>query len=119
MMMRYKDNPDAGKMEAASGCSMPAGSEDKIMHAAFMVGDSLLMASDGMCGGNPSFAGVSLSITANDEQHAEKIFDALSNGGNVQMPMGPTFFAKRFGMVQDKFGVGWMVIGGMETPPAK
>jgi PhnB protein len=117
MMMRFKENPDSGKSEAASGCSMPPGTEEKIMHCAFTVGDSMLMASDGMCSGKANFAGVSLSLTANDEQQAEKYFASLSDGGQVQMPMTQTFFAKRFGMVQDKFGVSWMILGGVETRP--
>ncbi|KND59882.1 PhnB protein putative DNA binding 3-demethylubiquinone-9 3-methyltransferase domain protein [Candidatus Burkholderia verschuerenii] len=115
MMMRFKENPEAGKAQASEGCGMPAGSEDKIMHYALMIGDSMIMASDGMCSGKPNFAGISLSLTANDEQQAEKYFAALGNGGQVQMAMTQTFFAKRFGMVQDKFGVSWMVLGGMES----
>ncbi|SAL65377.1 3-demethylubiquinone-9 3-methyltransferase [Caballeronia peredens] len=121
MMMRYKENPEAEKSKAsetASGCGIPPGSEEKIMHAAFTVGDSMLMASDGMCSGKPEFKGVSLSLTASDEQQAEKYFKALSNGGQVQMPMTQTFFAKRFGMVTDTFGVTWMVLGGVEHTPA-
>ncbi|KND54883.1 hypothetical protein BPUN_3567 [Candidatus Paraburkholderia kirkii] len=69
-------NPEADKQggsEAASGCGMPPGSEEKIMHTAFTIGDSMLMASDGMCSGKPDFKGVSLSLTADDEQQAEKI----------------------------------------------
>jgi len=120
MMMRFRENPDAGQQgsEAPSGCSMPAGSEDKIMHTAFTIGDSMLMASDGMCSGKANFQGVSLSLTANDEQQAEKYFNALGDGGQVQMQMMQTFFAKRFGMVQDKFGVSWMILGGVEHKPA-
>ncbi|WP_250493192.1 VOC family protein [Caballeronia sp. GAWG1-1] len=122
MMMRFRDNPDAGKSgggnQAASGCGMPPGSEDKVMHVAFTVGQSMLMASDGMCSGKPNFQGVSLSISTEDEQEAEKFFHALSDGGQVQMPLTQTFFAKRFGMVQDKFGVSWMVVGGAENKPA-
>jgi PhnB protein len=117
MMMRYKDNPEASKPETASGCSLPPGSDDKIMHASFMVGDAMLMASDGMCSGKPQFTGISLSLSAPDEQQAERYFNALSTGGQVRMPMTQTFFAKRFGMVQDKFGVSWMVLGGMEMSP--
>jgi PhnB protein len=116
MMMRFSENPDAGKQETASGCGLPEGSENKIMHCAFTVGDSMLMASDGMCSGKPNFAGFGLSLTAPDEQGAEKLFGALSNGGQVQMPMTQTFFAKRFGMVQDKFGVTWLVLGGPTNP---
>ena len=113
MLMRFKDSPEAHP----PGMLAP-GSENKIMHAAFTIGDSMLMASDGMCSGKPELKGVSLSLTANDEQQAEKYFDALSNGGQVQMPMTQTFFAKRFGMVADKFGVSWMVLGGVEHKPA-
>jgi PhnB protein len=117
MMMRYSENPESAKAEeTASGCGIPPGSENKIMHTAFTVGDSLLMASDGMCSGKPEFKGVSLSLTAKDEQQAEQYFDALSNGGQVHMPMTETFFAKRFGVVADKFGVSWMVLGGPAHP---
>ncbi|WP_244816360.1 VOC family protein [Caballeronia sp. Lep1P3] len=119
MTMRFRDNRDAGKGgDAPEGCSLPAGCEDKIMHTAFTVGDSMLMASDGMCSGKSNFQGISLSLTASDEQQAEKYFDALGNGGQVQMPMTQTFFAKRFGMVQDRFGVSWMVLGGVQNKPA-
>jgi PhnB protein len=119
MMMRFKENPDAGKAETASGCSLPPGAEEKIMHVAFTIGESMLMASDGMCSGKADFKGVSLSLTANDEQQAEQYFNALSNGGQVQMPMTQTFFAKRFGMVQDKFGLSWMILGGVQHAPAQ
>jgi PhnB protein len=118
MLMRFKENPEAGKAETASGCSLPPGTDEKIMHTAFTIGDSMLMASDGMCSGKAEFKGVSLSLSANDEQQAENYFSALSDGGQVQMPMTQTFFAKRFGMVQDKFGVSWMVLGGAENKPA-
>jgi PhnB protein len=112
MMMRYSEAPETDNAEAASGCGLPEGSENKIMHCAFSVGDSMVLASDGMCSGKTNFAGFGLSLTANDEQGAEKLFSALSHGGQVQMPMTQTFFAKRFGMVQDKFGVVWLVLGG-------
>lgn len=121
MQMRFKDNPDAGKSggsEAEGGCGMPPGSEEKIMHAAVMLGDSMVMASDGMCSGKPNFQGISLSISTEDVAQAEKYFAALSNGGQVQMAMTQTFFAKRFGMVQDKFGVSWMLVAGAEGKPA-
>jgi PhnB protein len=118
MMMRYSENPEAGKAETASCCGIPPGSENKIMHSAFTVGDSMLMGSDGMCSGKPEFKGVSLSLTVDDEQQAEKYFNALANGGQVQMPLTQTFFAKRFGMVADKFGISWMVLGGVEGKPA-
>jgi PhnB protein len=106
MMLRFKDNPEP----QAQGPGCGAGSEDKVMHAAFRVGETLIMASDGMAGGKPEFKGFSLSVTAKDEAEADRLFAALGKGGQVQMPMGKTFFSPRFGMVADKFGVGWMVI---------
>jgi PhnB protein len=108
MLMRFKDNPDP----QPGMC--PPGSENKVMHSAFRVGDTLVMASDGMAGGKPEFKGFSLSVNAKDEAEADRIFAALGKGGQVQMPLGKTFFSPRFGMVADKFGVGWMVI----VPPA-
>ena len=104
MMMRFKDNPDP-----QPGMCAP-GSENKVMHAAFHVGDSLVMASDGMAGGKPEFKGFSLSVNAPNGKEADKLFAALGKGGKVEMPLAKTFFSPRFGMVTDKFGVGWMVI---------
>ena len=104
MMMRFKDNPDPPKDADLTGKT------DKIMHAAFSIGGSRLMASDGYAHGTPVFLGFSLSIDAKDEAEAEKIFATLSDGGKVQMPLAKTFYARRFGMVTDRFGIGWMVI---------
>jgi PhnB protein len=59
--------------------------------------------------GKPSFQGFSLSLTTSTEAEAEKVFGALSAGGQVQMPLTKTFFSPRFGMLADKFGVGWMI----------
>lgn len=101
MLMRFKDAPP-------EACA--AGTENKIMHVAFKVGDTTLMASDGNNAGKPEFKGISLSLNAKDEIDAERMFAALGDGGQVQMPMDKTFFAKRFGMVADKFGVSWMII---------
>lgn len=111
MMMRYKESPEPAKSPDGS---VPPG--DKIMHSAFTIGDSLLMASDGFCSGKANFAGFSLSYPAKDEADAKRRFDALAAGGKVGMPLGETFFAKAFGMVTDKFGVGWMVIAGQKAP---
>jgi PhnB protein len=106
MLMRFNENPDKN-----AGNCMPPGSDDKVMHSSFRVGESVVMASDGMSyDQKPEFKGFSLTITAKDEAEADKLFGALSQGGHVQMPMGKTFFSPRFGMVADKFGVGWMVI---------
>ena len=105
MLMRFKENPDPG------GCGgMPPGSEEKIMHASFRIGDTTVMASDGVCTGQASFQGFSLSITAADAAEAERLFAALGDGGQVQMPLAKTFFSSLFGMVADRFGVSWMVI---------
>jgi PhnB protein len=105
MLMRYKDNPEPTQ----EGCG-PPGSAEKVMHSCFKIGDSEIMASDGMCSGKPSFQGFSLSVPAKDTADAERKFNALAAGGTVKMPLGKTFYSPSFGMVQDKFGMGWMVI---------
>jgi PhnB protein len=114
VMMRYSDAPPG----AMSGEGCPGGvppPADKVMHANFRIGESQIMASDGMCGGKPEFKGISLTITVPDEKEAERLFAAISSdGGHVQMPMTKTFFAGRFGMAADKFGVSWMVLGNQQ-----
>ena len=102
---RFKENPDP---QAA----MPGVDPNKVMHASFRVGDTTVMASDGMCHGRPSFQGFSLSLSVPTASDADRLFAALSNGGKVQMPLAKTFFSPKFGMVADKFGVSWMVIAG-------
>jgi len=101
-LMRYKDNPDPG--------ASPHGAEDKVMHANVRIGETTLMASDGMCGGQPDFKGFALSLTVTDEAEADRVFGALSDGGQVQMPLARTFFSPRFGMVADRFGVLWIIV---------
>jgi PhnB protein len=105
MLMRFKDSP-----EPAQPGMVPPGSENKVMHSCLRIGDTAVMASDGRCMGKPSFQGFSLSITAPNEAEAERLFAALGDGGQVQMPLTKTFFSPRFGMVADRFGVSWMVI---------
>ena len=105
MLMRNKDSPDPHPPGM-----MPPGSENKVMHVTLRIGDTKVMASDGMCSGKPSFQGFSLSLTARDTAEADRLFAALSDGGKVNMPLGKTFFSPRFGMVADRFGVSWMVI---------
>ena len=85
------------------------GQEEKVMHASFRVGETILMASDGRCEGDPRFEGFSLSITVPDEAAAERAFNALAEGGKVEMPLAETFWAPKFGMLEDRFGVGWMI----------
>jgi PhnB protein len=91
---------------------VPPDSGNKIMHATLKVGDSNVMASDGRCLGKPNFDGFSLSLTAANESDAERLFKALADGGTVHQPLIKTFFASRFGMVADRFGVQWMVLTG-------
>ncbi|MDB0528450.1 VOC family protein [Ralstonia solanacearum] len=109
MLMRYKEAPPGAEPKAEQcGGVVPPG--DKIMHAAFRIGDTLVMASDGMASGKAEFKGFSLSIDVADEAEAERTFKALGDGGQVSMPLAETFFAKKFGMLVDRFGVMWMVI---------
>ena len=103
MLMRNKDAP-----EKPPPGMLPPGSENKVMHMALRIGDTTVLASDGSCKGKPNFQGISLSLTVKDAAEAAKVFAALSDGGQVQMPLGKTFFSPSFGMVADKFGVGWM-----------
>lgn len=104
MLMRNRESP-----EPQPPGMLPPGSEDKVMHASLRIGDSVVMASDGHCRGQPSFQGFSLSLTVPDEARADQLFAALADGGQVQMPLAKTFFSPRFGMVADRFGVSWMV----------
>jgi PhnB protein len=104
LMMRCKEAP------LADGQKISPGSENKILHVAFRVGDSLLMGSDGYNSGAAQFKGISLSISADDPAHAKRIFDAMSAGGKVTMPLQETFYSPSFGMLEDKFGMSWMVI---------
>lgn len=104
MLMRFKESP-----EPPQAGMLPPGSENKIMHASFRVGDTMVMASDGHCTGKTDFQGFCLSITVPTEAEADRKFAALAEGGQVQMPLAKTFWSPRFGMVADRFGVGWMV----------
>jgi PhnB protein len=105
MLMRYGDSP-----ESCPEGMLPPGSENKIMHGEFTIGESTVMVSDGMVSGKPQFDGFSLSVDFTEVGAAEKAFHALADGGAVSMPLGETFFAKIFGMVKDRFGMNWMVI---------
>ena len=101
MLMRFKESPEPH--------GLPECFEDKVMHAAVRIGSTVMMASDGRCDGPASFEGFSLSITVSDDAEAERVFAALGEGGVVTMPLEKTFWAPKFGMLQDRFGVGWMV----------
>jgi PhnB protein len=109
-MMRFKDSPEPMQ----GGHTPPA---DKVMHASFKVGDTMVMASDGYCSGKPSFQGFSLTVNVPTPAEAEKRFAMLAEGGGqVQQPLTETFFAQRFGMVADRFGVSWMLLAGPKNP---
>lgn len=103
MVMHYFESPEpipVGMIEE--------GFENKVMHAQFKVGSTLVMASDGREAGT-SFEGFSLSLTVPTEDEAKRAFAALAEGGQVRMPLGKTFWSACFGMVQDRFGVNWMI----------
>jgi PhnB protein len=102
MLMRFKEAPDQSMVSPGSG--------DKVMHAALRAGDTQLLMSDGRCTGSPNFSGIALALSAASDADADRIFNALAEGGKVNMPMATTFFASQFGMCADKFGVGWMVL---------
>jgi PhnB protein len=104
MLMRNREAP-----EPPPPGMLPPGSENKVMHASLRVGDTDIMLSDGRCSGTTKFEGFSLSITAPDETAARRMFDALSSDGHVTMPIGKTFWSPCFGMLKDRFGVGWMI----------
>lgn len=105
MMMRFKDNPDQPPPDKVS-----AALDERIMHAAIRINGATIMMSDGMRSGSLDFECMSLSLTVHDEAAANRLFNALADGGKVQMPIAPTFFSPCFGAVTDKFGVAWMVI---------
>lgn len=109
-MMRNSDSP-----QPPPPGMLPPGSEHKVMHASLLIGGALVMMSDGHCTGNTTFKGFSLSLDCPDEATARRCFDALADGGEVGMPLAKTFWAPLFGMVNDRFGVGWMV--GVSAPP--
>jgi PhnB protein len=102
-LMHYKDSPDP-----VPPGRIPPGYEDKVMHASLRIGDQRIMASDG-CDEGARFQGFSLSLSLPTEAEARRAFDALAEGGQVGMPLGKTFWSPCFGMVTDRFGIGWMV----------
>ena len=104
MLMRNRDAP-----EKPPPGMLPPGSDCKVMHANLRVGGSILMVSDGRCDGKPDFKGFALSLDAATEAEAERMFNALADGGAAQMPLAKTFCAPKSGMVADRFGVGWIV----------
>ncbi|HZZ71962.1 MAG TPA: VOC family protein [Pirellulales bacterium] len=104
MLMRYGDAPDPVPAD-----QIPPGSEQKILHVSFRVGESVVMASDGHCSGQAKFGGFAVSLQTRDAAEAQRLFQGLSDGGKISMPIGKTFFSPCFGMVVDRFGITWMV----------
>lgn len=104
MMIRFKESP-----EPPSPGTVPPGFENKIMHACFRIGQTTIMASDGDSADKAKFQGFSLSLSVPNEADADRAFHALSDDGKVKMPLNKTFFSPRFGMLEDRFGIGWMI----------
>jgi PhnB protein len=104
MIMRFRENPDD------PGQTMfPPGAEDKIMHASLRIGETTVLASDGRCTGSPDFGATSLTLLVPTEAEAERVYKALSEGGQIRMPLRKTFFSPAFGILSDPFGVSWMI----------
>ena len=103
MLMRFKDSPEL------LPTGMPAGSENKVMHTSFRIGETYLMASDGRCQGQTAFQGFALELAVANAAEVDRYCNALADGGQVQMPPDKTFWSPRFGMVTDRFGLCWMV----------
>ncbi len=114
MLMRFKDSP-----EPCDPAKVRPGTENKVMHAELRIGDSTVLVSDGRCEGHPDFRGFSLVLTPSHETEVERLFAALADGGQVQMPLTRTFFSRRFGMVADRFGVSWMLYAAPEESHAR
>jgi PhnB protein len=104
MLMRFDESP-----QATPPGMLQAGFERKVMHASFRIRGVLLMASDG-CNDQSKFEGFRLNLGVADEAEARRAFDALADGGTVQMPLTKTFWSPCYGMVTDRFGLAWMVM---------
>jgi PhnB protein len=103
-IIRFKDSPEPPPPDM-----IPPGFENKVMHSAVRIGNSVIMASDGCEEVASKFNGFTLSYSVATEAEADRVFAALSEGGTVQMPLGKTFWSPRFGMLTDRFGIAWMV----------
>ena len=113
MILRFNESP-----EPCPPGVLADGFEKKVMHCSFKVGATSVGASDGCCPEDGNFHGFSLSLSVLDEAEAKRAFAALADGGTVKMPLGKTFWSPCFGMLTDRFGLGWMVIVPTETPCA-
>ncbi|HLX61690.1 MAG TPA: VOC family protein [Planctomycetota bacterium] len=106
MLMRFKESPDQSMISPGIG--------EKVMHGEIRIGETRVMLSDGRCQNKEKFQGFALSISSGSDAEAEKLFKALSDGGQVTMPLTKTFFASKFGMCADKFGLNWMILAGQK-----
>jgi PhnB protein len=104
MLMRFKDSP-----EPPPSGQFPPEMMNKVLHASLTIGESIVLLSDGRCMDKMKFHGICLTLLVSSEAEAERVFGALSNGGKITMPLAKTFFSPRFGMLDDRFGVSWMV----------
>ena len=95
-----------------AGCAVP-GDPNRVMHAHLACDGGVLMASDTMPG-QPyeRMQGFGLTLTYATVAEAERVFDALAEGGQIQMPLAQTFWVERFGMLVDRFGTPWLINGG-------
>ena len=112
MMMRFKESPEPPPPDR-----VPPGFENKIMHSSFRIGQTTVMASDGCSADKAKFEGFSLSLSVANEAEAKRAFTALADGGKVQMPLAKTFWSPCFGMVEDRFGIGWMISAAPAQQP--
>lgn len=110
MLMRFNESPDP----VPPGTLQP-GFENKVMHCAFRVGDTTILASDG-CNDKVRFDGFSLSLSVPTKAEAERAFGALAEEGEIRMPLTQTFWSPCFGMLSDRYGVDWMVMVPGTTP---
>jgi PhnB protein len=109
-MMTYAESPDTSMTE-----QLPSEWRDQIMHVGLMIGDQELMGSDSLPEYHEDPQGFSVSINLSDPAEAERIFQALADKGTVRMPLQQTFWANRFGMLVDQFGIPWMINCDQET----
>ena len=115
MMMKFGEVPDCSGEGCSGGAPM---NPDKIAHCAIKIGETELHLSDGMNSGKAAFAGITLSISADNDKQVKERFEALSEGGQVLMPLAPSFFASSWGVCADKFGVNWMVLAPIPVAAA-
>ncbi|MES2571351.1 MAG: VOC family protein, partial [Verrucomicrobiota bacterium] len=105
LILRFDESPDP-----VPPGMLAQGFEKKIMHSRFKVGEMVLLASDGCSAEDGGFKGFRLALSVQTEAEADRLFNALAEGGTVDMPLVKTFWSPRYGMVTDRFGLGWMVM---------